>query len=78
MLHSFLNNSSNSKDIIDGKDLYSCNMNSYYREYLSKKSAFNLFDAIEFKKFKRVDLFAENILSIYDNLTIYAKHCYLA
>lgn len=37
-----------------------------------------MFDAIEFKKFRRVDLYAENILSVVDDLTLYSKHCYLA
>ena len=39
---------------------------------------FNLYDAVEFKKFKRVDLYSENILSILDSLPIIDKHIYTA
>lgn len=39
---------------------------------------FNLYDAIEFKKFKRVDLYADNILSVIENFPIVDKHVFLA
>jgi len=52
-------------------------MNSYYREYVEEAGGYNLYDAIEFKKFKRVDLYADNVLSIIDTLPIIDKHVFL-
>lgn len=52
-------------------------MNSYYREYVEELGGYNLYDAIEFKKFKRVDLYADNVLSIIDTLPIIDKHVFL-
>jgi len=31
MLHIFLDNAKSSKEILNGKDLYGCAMNNYYR-----------------------------------------------
>lgn len=53
--------------------MYGCNINSSYREYTEKQGGFNLYDAMEFQRFKRVDLFAENILSVFDKLNRYTK-----
>jgi hypothetical protein len=46
MLHGFLDSSKRAKEILDGRDLYGCNTNSYYREYTAKMGGFNLFDAV--------------------------------
>jgi len=78
MLEIFLEHSKNAKEIVDGRELYGSGLNHYYREYTCCKGGYNLFDAIEFKKFKRVDLYAENLLSVMDNLTLYSKHNYVA
>ena len=77
MVEIFLEHSKNAKEVVDGRVLYASGLNCYYKEYTSKKGGYNLFDAIEFKKFRRVDLYAENILSVMDNLALYAKHNYL-
>jgi hypothetical protein len=77
LLDIFLEHSKNTKDITDGRELYAAGLNHHYREYTATKGGYNLFDAIEFKKFNRIDLYAENVLSVMDNLTLYAKHNYL-
>lgn len=53
-------------------------MNEYYREYTERHGGFHLFDAIEFKKFGRLDLYASNIISILDELSLCDRHYYLA
>lgn len=63
---------------MDGKFLYCCGLNDQYKLYVAKKGGFNLYDAVEFKKFRRVDLYAENILSVIDSLTLYARHSYMS
>lgn len=73
MLHWFGLQSSHAKEIVEGRYLYGCGINSAYREYTEKYGGFNLFDAMEFQRFKRVDLFAENILSVFDKLTLYTR-----
>ena len=73
----FLDHSKNAKEVIDGKEFYVAGLNNYYREYTDRKGGYNLFDAIEFKKFKRIDLHAENILSVIDDMTLESKHNYL-
>lgn len=78
LINAFLTHSKHAKEIIEGQQFYSAGLNSYYREYIEKKGGYNLFDAVQFKKFFRVDLYAENILSIIDNLTLFAKHNFLA
>ena len=65
MIALFHEHSHHSKDIVDGRELYSCGLNNLYREYTEKMGGYNLFDAIEFARFKRIDLYAENILSVY-------------
>jgi hypothetical protein len=77
MHHWFNEQSINSKEVVEGRFLYGAAINSSYREY-TEKEGFNLYDALEFQKFKRIDLFAENILSVYDKLTIFTKHNFLA
>lgn len=78
MLHWFNLQSSHAKEIVEGRYLYGCGLNSAYREYTEKQGGFNLYDAMEFQRFKRVDLFAENILSVFDKLTLYTRQNLLA
>lgn len=78
MHHWFNEQSINAKEVVEGRFLYGCNLNSAYREYTQKQGGFNLFDALEFQKFRRIDLFADNILTVYDKLTLYSKHNFLA
>ena len=73
MLHWFNLQSSHAKEIVEGRYLYGCGLNSAYREYTQKQGGFNLFDAVEFQRFKRVDLFAENVLSVFDKLTLFTR-----
>lgn len=61
-----------------GRQLYCSNLNAYYREYVEKIGGYNLYEAIEFKKFKRVDLYADNILSVIDSFPIIDRHVYTA
>ena len=74
----FFNDSYRTKSPIVGKLLYCAGMNSEYQEYLSKFDGYNLYDAIEFRKFKRLDMYTENYLSIIGDLSIYDKHMILA
>jgi hypothetical protein len=67
-----------SSDTVIGRQLYCANLNSYYREYVEKIGGFNLYEAIEFKKFKRVDLYADNVLTVIDSFPIVDKHVYTA
>lgn len=46
MHHWFNEQSINSKEIVEGRYLYGCNLNSSYREYTQKQGGFNLFDAL--------------------------------
>jgi len=78
MISLFLEEARQAKEIVDGHLLYACGLNTNYREYTAKKGGYNLFDALEFAKFKRLDLYAENILSVYETLTLYLKHSFLA
>jgi hypothetical protein len=78
MHHWFNEQSLNAKEIVEGRFLYGSAINTAYREYTEKQGGFNLYDALEFQKFRRVDLFAENILTVYDKLTLFSKHNFLA
>lgn len=64
----------NRKCATAGKILYCSGMNDMYKEYVDKLGGYNLFDAIEFRKFKRLDLYTDNILSIIDDLSFYDRH----
>lgn len=77
MLHWFNIQSNHAKEIVEGRFLYGCGINSSYREYTEKQGGFNLYDAMEFQRFKRVDLFAENILSVFDKLTLFTRQSLL-
>ena len=39
---------------------------------------YNLYDAVEFKKFRRLDMYADNVLSVVDSLPLMDKHVYTA
>lgn len=78
MYHWFNEQSINAREVVEGRFLYGSTLNSAYREYTEKQGGFNLYDALEFQRFGRVDLFAENILTVYDKLTLFSKHSFLA
>ena len=62
------------KSPINGKILYCAGLNDSYKEHTDKFKGYNLYDAIEFKKFKRLDLYTDNILSIISDFNLYDKH----
>lgn len=67
--------------IIPGRLLYCAGLNDSYKEYIMKKTeddpAVNLYNAIEFRKFHRLDLYAENILSVIHFLSL-SERCLLS
>lgn len=66
------------KSPINGKVLFCSGMNDSYKEYIDQFKGYNLYDAIEFKKFKRLDLYTDNILSVIHDLSTYDKHMILS
>lgn len=53
--------------------LYCSGLNDAYKEYTHHKGGYNLYDAMEFRKFKRIDLYADNILSVITDIPINQK-----
>ena len=74
IIHTFNEQAYRSKYPINGKILYCAGLNDTYQEHVHKFKGYNLYDAIEFKKFNRIDLYADNILSISGDLSTYDKH----
>lgn len=54
--------------------LYCSGLNDSYKEYVTKLGGYNLYDAFEFRKFNRLDLYCDNILSVVGDLSINEKH----
>ena len=71
MLKKFLSYSRNHKDeIVSGKFLYVTGQNKHYREYTRACGGYFLYDAIEFKLFNRLDMYAFNIQEVMQDLSI--------
>ena len=67
------------KNMPTSSRLLSCaGLHESYHEYMSKIGGYNLYDAIEFKKFKRFDLYADNILSVIHDLSFEERNYYCA
>ena len=78
ILHLFDQQAYRTKYPINGKILYCAGLNDSYQEHVTKFKGYNLYDAIEFKRFKRLDLYADNILSVSGDLPIYDRHMILS
>lgn len=44
--HMFYEKSHNNKNIVSGRLLYVCGLNDSYKEYITKKGGYNLYDAM--------------------------------
>jgi hypothetical protein len=71
MLKKFLTYSRARKDqIVSGKFLYVTGQNKHYREYTRACGGYFLYDAIEFKLFNRLDMYAFNMQEIIEDLSV--------
>jgi hypothetical protein len=71
LLKKFLTYSRARKDqIVSGKFLYVTGQNKHYREYTRACGGYFLYDAIEFKLFNRLDMYAFNMQEIIEDLSV--------
>lgn len=77
MLKKFLAYSRTHKgEIVSGKFLYVTAQNKHYREYTRACGGYFLYDAIEFKLFNRLDMYAFNMQEVMQDLSI-DDQCFL-